>query len=223
VNASKDYINRYGLDRLLSRDLVELLRPQSRAPGELILRSGDPTGELLFFVEGKAKAYSTMENGHSVLAAFYRPFEVLGDVELFTSERYILSVEALSDTVCLCLPSADVKKAADRNSRLLEYLCGQLGRKLADRNRAESINLRYPVENRLASYLLAASDLEGVIIGTDNLGEIADFIGSSYRQLARALRCFREAGIVEDARGSIRVLDRSRLEPLARDRYDRRE
>ena len=99
------------------------------------------------------------------------------------------------------------------------YLCGRLGEKLADRAMAESINLRYPVENRLASYLLASMDDEGKVLGTDDLGELADFIGASYRQLARVVRRFRDIGILERARGRIRVLDASRLGPLARDLY----
>jgi len=221
MNEVNEYVRRYSLDRLLSKDLIERLRPQSRKPGEQIVRSGDPARELIFFVEGRAKAYSTMENGHSILAAFFKPIRVLGDVELFTSERYILSVEALTDTVCLHLSTETVKRAADRNCRLFMFLCGQLGEKLAARNVAESINLRYPVENRLASYLLAAIDPEGYIIGTDNLGDLADFIGASYRQLARAVRRFRDQGILDAERGRVRVLDRGKLEPLARDRYDR--
>ena len=165
--------------------------------------------------------YSVMENGHSILAAFHKPFEVLGDVELFTSDRYSLSVEALSDTVCLAVPTDAVKKASDRNCRLLTFLCGRLGRKLAYRNLAESINLRYPVENRLASYLLATAAEDGLIVGTDNLGEIADFIGASYRQLSRVVRRFRDAGILAKSRNRILVLDRKRLIPLAPDRYNR--
>ncbi len=215
------YARRWGLDRLLPRDMAEALRPVRRGPGRLILRSGDPARELLFFVEGRAKAYSILENGRGILAAFYQPLEVLGELELFTSDRYALSVEALTDTVCLALPAGAVKNAVDRSGRLLAFLCERLGRKLGERAQAESINLRYPVERRLASYLLAATDSEGRIVGTDDLGEVADFIGASYRQLARAVRRFRDLGILDRARGRIRVLDRSRLDPLAGDRYGR--
>ena len=160
-----------------------------------------------------------MDNGQSLLAAIYRPFDVLGEAEILSSERYTLSVEALSESVFLALSAAAIKKAADRNCRLFMYLCGRLGAKLSDRVVAESINLRYPVENRLASYLLAAADGEGWILGTDDLGELADFIGASYRQLARVVRRFREQGILDGARGRIRLLDARRLEPLARDPY----
>jgi CRP/FNR family putative post-exponential-phase nitrogen-starvation transcriptional regulator len=221
MDSVASYVQRYSLDSLLSADLLEALRPLHRGPGELIIRAGDPVSDLLFFVEGRIKIYSVMDNGQSLLAAIYRPFDVLGEVELFASKRYALSVEALTETTCLGLLVAAIRKSADRNYRLFMYLCGRLGAKLRDRIIAESINLRYPVENRLASYLLASTDGEGWILGTDDLGELADFLGSSYRQLARVVHRFRTAGILDRARGQIRVLDRVKLEPLARDLYVR--
>lgn len=215
----ESYVHRHALDTLLSPELIEALRPLRRGPGELIIRAGDPARDLLFLVEGRTKAYSVLENGQSVLASFYRPFDVLGEVELFAFKRYTLSVEALTDTVCLSLSAAAIRKAADRNCRLFMYLCSRLGAKLADRVVAESINLRYPVESRLASYLMAATDREGWILGTDNLGELADFLGASYRQLARVVRRFRAEGILDRKRGRIRILQREKLQPLAADRY----
>ena len=214
------YVSRHDLDTLLSADLVAALRPLRNSPGELILRAGDPVRDLLFFVEGRAKVYSTMENGQNLLAAFYKPFDVLGDVELFSRKRYALNVEALTDTVCLALSMASITKAADRNGRFFMYLCGRLGSKLAARVSVASINLRYPVENRLASYLIALSDAKGRDLGTDDLGELADFLGTSYRQLGRVVRRFRDEGILDNERGRIRVIDRTKLEPLARDLYE---
>jgi CRP/FNR family transcriptional regulator, putaive post-exponential-phase nitrogen-starvation regulator len=215
----KDYVKRYALDELLSVDLVESLRLVRRNPGELIIRAGDPVTDLLFFVEGKSKVFRTMDNGQNLLASFFRPFDVLGEVELFARDSYALNVEAITETICLGLPVGAIRKAADRNCRLFMYLCGRLGEKLAERNIAEAINLRYPVENRLASYLLASLDADGWIPGTDDLGELADFLGASYRQLARVVRRFREEGILDGRRGRIRVLDARKLEPLAHDLY----
>ena len=219
MDSADSYVRRYALDRLLSSELVAALRPLRRGPGELVIRSGEPAKSLLFFVEGRVKAYSTMDNGHSVLASFYRPFDVIGEAALFASEHYALNVEAIAPSVFLGLSVAAIKKAADRNCRLFMYLCGRLGAKLTDRMAAESINLRYPVENRLASYLVATADGEGWVLGTDDLGELADFIGASYRQLARVVRSFRDQGILDKARGRIRVLDARKLGPLARDLY----
>jgi CRP/FNR family transcriptional regulator, putaive post-exponential-phase nitrogen-starvation regulator len=215
------YVERYALRDILSPDLVGSLKLVEKEPGALLIRAGDPARDLFFFVEGRLKAYSTLENGQSVLAAFYKPFDVLGEAELFSSGSYALSVETLEKTVCLRLPVEAVAAAAERNVRLLTYLCGRLGAKLTDRMIAESINLRYPVENRLASYLMASMDGDGWIVGTDNLGELADFLGASYRQLSRAVAGLRAGGVMDKQRGRIRVLDRKRLEPLARDLYAR--
>jgi CRP/FNR family transcriptional regulator, putaive post-exponential-phase nitrogen-starvation regulator len=216
------YTRRYALDELLSPALFEAMSPLRRGPGELLVRSGDPARRLLFLVEGKAKSYSRLANGQSVLAAFCVPLEVLGEVELFAAERYELTVEAIEPTLCLALPIPLVRREAERNAKLLAFLCGRLGEKLMTSNRAESINLRYPVEARFASYLLASMAEDGRILGSDDLGEIADYIGSSYRQLARVVRRFREEGLLDKERGRVRVLDGSGLEPLAGDLYQGR-
>ena len=220
MDAVASYVRRFSLDKILSGDLLQLLTPVQRGPGELIIRADDQVRELLFLVEGRAKAYITMESGESHLASFFKPFEVFGEVEIFAFERYNLSVEALTETVCLSVPATAIKKAAERNWRLFMFLCGRLGAKLEARNIAGSINVRYPVVNRLASYLLAAGDGKGLVLGTDDLGEIANFLGTSYRQLARVVRRFRDQGILAKTRGRIRVLNKAKLTGFARDRYD---
>ncbi|HEY9594750.1 MAG TPA: cyclic nucleotide-binding domain-containing protein, partial [Spirochaetia bacterium] len=167
MTAIDDYVRRHSLDRLLSSDLVTALRLVRHASGDLILRADDPVRDLLFFVEGRAKCYTTLENGQVAIAAFYKPFDVLGDVELFSLKRYTHTVEAITATVCLDLPVTALMKAAERNGRLFMYICGRLGTKLATRVAVSSVNLRYPVENRFATFLLAAIDGTGQVIGTD--------------------------------------------------------
>ena len=213
------YVERHRLRDVLSDEIIATLKLIAKEPGELLVRAGDPADWLYFFVEGRIKAYSTLENGQSVLAAFYKPFDVIGEAEIFSSGSYALSVEALTRSVCLRVPARAVAAAAERNVRLLVYLCGRLGAKLTERMLAESINLRYPVETRLASYLLAAMDDKGRLAGTATLGELADFLGASYRQLSRAVANLRAAGVLDPRRGELRVLSRKRLEPLARDLY----
>lgn len=214
------YIERHRLGRILSPELLSSLELRRYDRGQRIIGAGEPVDGLYFFVEGRAKVYSQMENGSSLLVRFYGPFDILGDVELFSFDSFILNVETLENTVCLFLDKRIIKDRAGANSALLEELCARLGRKLAEFNASAAINLRYPVENRLASYLLAVECAEECrTLGTENLGELADLLGSSYRQLSRVLRLFKDEGILEEKWGSIRVLDRGRLEALARDAY----
>jgi len=219
MDSIESYVRRHRLADLLSPDLAASLRLVRRSSGELLIRSGDPARDLLFFVEGRVKSFSILGNGQSVLAAFSRPFDVFGEAELLSAERYTLSIEAVDDSACLALSAESIRRSAERNCRLFMFLCARLGSKLSSRIIAESINLRYTVERRLASYLLAAADGEGRLRGAADLGELADFIGASYRQLSRAVRRFREEGLVEGKKGSLRVLDRARLAPYAADSY----
>lgn len=213
------YVQRYGLRDLLSADLLSTLLPRPCPAGDLLLRSGDALDHLYFFVEGRAKVSSHLENGSTLLVRFYRPFDILGDVELFGSRTCFLDVEAIEDCLCLALPSRALDAALDRNSRLLAHLCGRLGAKLTESNSAAAINLRYPVENRLASYLLAYEGRRSLGLGANNLGEVADLLGTSYRQLSRVIKRFREEGLLEVGRGDFKLKDRQGLEALARDLF----
>ena len=100
------YVGRFALDKILSEDLLDSLRALRYAPGETYTSARPNLRRLLFFVDGKAKVYSRMENGSSLLVRFYTPFDILGDVELFAFDRCLLDVVALSETVCLALDAA---------------------------------------------------------------------------------------------------------------------
>lgn len=218
MESIETYSDRYGLKELLSPELRSSMRLIRRGAGEYLIRSGDPAENLLFFVEGRAKVYSKMENGTSLLVRFYRPFDILGDVEIFAFERYIMDVVCITEAACVAVPVSAIRKRAAENAPLLMKLCARLGTKLADFNVSSAINLRYPVENRLASYLMATIESPGMS-ATDDLGELADMLGASYRQLSRVVRRFRAEGILGSRRGRITVLDAGKLEPLARDYY----
>ncbi|MBN2874858.1 MAG: cyclic nucleotide-binding domain-containing protein [Spirochaetales bacterium] len=211
------YVRRFGLADMLDETALAALRLMRYGKGDLIIRSGDDVDAVLFVVEGEAKAYNSLDNGQRVLAAFYQPLDIIGEAELFSSQRYALSVEAMTSAVCLRLGVDTILAGAKPDCRLLSYICGRLGSKLTDRFKADSINLRYTVETRLAMYLLASAGDKGFCHA--GLGDIADFIGCSYRQLSRVVRAFRGKGILDNIRGTLVVRDGGALELLADDLY----
>lgn len=216
VNEIDVYADRFGLRSLLSRGLYRELELERHARGSPVIRSGDEADRLLFFVEGRAKTFRVLENGNVLVVRFSEPFDVIGEAELFSQGGYVLDIEAVYDCVFLSLRSALVRAQVDDNARLLAELCARLGRKLTAFNVASAINLRYPVENRLAGYLAGLGDGERATL---SLGELADALGTSYRQLSRVVGRFRDEGILERARGSLIVRDSERLRELTRDSY----
>ena len=224
-NLIRHYQKRYRISEILSDDLMSQLSVFHFNPREYIIRTHDPLKRLYFFVEGKAKVFMTMENGKSLMMRFYEPFEIIGDVEFACYDHHICNLQAISPVTCLGIDISAVKRSIEANTNLLLYICKSLGQKLATFNMSSAINQMYPLENRLASYLIAISnhseDHSGIIkeIYADNLTELAALLGTSYRQLTRVIRKFRDAGILGRDDKEMVILDFEQMKQLSSDVY----
>ncbi len=58
---------------------------------------------FFFLVKGKAKVYTTLSNGKSLLLCFYNDFKLLGDVEIINLENASSNVQVIEDTYCLAI------------------------------------------------------------------------------------------------------------------------
>lgn len=82
-----------------------------------------------------------------------------------------------------------------------------------------SINLLYPLENRLASYILATGERvnnneERIIKFNENLTEIGELLGTSYRHLLRTLNNLSCKGAIRKKSNYFQVLDEKILKSL---------
>ena len=91
----------------------------------------------------------------------------------------------------------------------MRYLARTLSNRLYHANHNTAISINYPVENRLASYLISSAQQ---LIIKDNFVQVAEMIGCSYRQLQRVLNDFVSVGIfVKVKRGNYLITDESAL------------
>jgi CRP-like cAMP-binding protein len=215
----------FELDRLLPADTLARCAIREFTEGEAIVREGGDARHLLFFVEGRAKVYRHLALGRSALVALYEPLSVLGDLEFARFDRYRFDVVASRPSKALALPYACIASSPERHARLILRLARGLASKLDGFNARAAAGMRHPVEARLAAFLVAHA--EGPRSGDGgfrlSLGEIADLIGASYRQLGRVVAAFRGKGLVSAARGSIEALDLSALKRLSLDPFPYRE
>jgi CRP/FNR family putative post-exponential-phase nitrogen-starvation transcriptional regulator len=214
----ENYLKKYHLNDILDDSLRADLKLYYFTPGQHIVRNDEPLKHFYFFVEGKAKVYSLLENGKSLLVRFYNPLEIIGEVELFTSGRNICNVQAINKVTCIGINSDRMKQKYKENNQLLIYLCKSLSNKLLNFNISSSINLTYPLENRLAGYLVAITE-KNEQIQTDNLSELADLLGTSYRHLTRTISNFSKKGIIIKKKNEFEILNREKLEYLAKEIY----
>ena len=217
------YLNKYNLKDILTDEIHRELKLFRYSPGELIIRSDDTIVNLLFFVEGKAKVYFLLANGKSLLCRFYKPIEVIGEAELFNSTQYYSNIQAITEVICIGFKVELITKSLQSNHKLLKYFCQSLGSKLTTFNLSSATNLMYPLENRLASYFIAISNTDYYNessferIHTESMTELADLLGSSYRNLTRTIKKFENNGILRKNGKAIEILQMDKLEELAKE------
>jgi len=219
------YLNKFNLHDILSQEIIKNLSLFHFKAGNYLVRANDPVEYFYFYVEGKSKVFILLENGKSLLVRFYEPFELVGDVEFVSYEHQICNMQAITDVLCIGIKMKILKKYIESNTKLLLFICKSLGHKLATFNMSSAINQMYPLENRLASYLTAVSDLNSPMTGrikdihTENLTELADILGTSYRQLTRVIKQFKDQGILDRVGKKFKILDTQQMQNLSRDIY----
>lgn len=185
--------------------------------GDYLLYQGQQLDYLYILVEGKLKTSHTTANGLTVLNCFAYPISVLGEVEFLNQRDVINNIYALQTSYCLRLSIELYQDILFNDPVFMRYLAQTISCKLYDSNQNSSISMNYPVENRLASYLISC---ENDMIIEDNFASVAEMIGCSYRQLQRVLNDFCKKNYIKKIKRShYEILNPSVLKQLGKDLY----
>lgn len=219
------YITKYNINDIFSLDMKQYMELFLFTKNEYICKIDESLDYLFFFVEGKAKIYSTLSNGKSLLLCFYTPFKVLGEAEFLHYETANSNVQIIEDAYCIGISFENIRKLAMNDSKFLRFACDNLGQKLIRLSKYSSINLLYPLENRLASYILAytsksINDGVNLVVFEGNLSEVAELLGTSYRHLLRTLNSLCTQKLIKKNMQSYEILNLGKLKKLAGDLYE---
>lgn len=215
------YIQQFSLNTLFQSDMSRYMELFLFRKGETICESSFELKYLYFLVSGKLKVYTILSEGKSLLLRFNKPLSVIGDVEFLNQLLVRCNVEAQSDSELIGIKFQDLYQHAYNDPVFLRFLISNLSHKLSTISNSASVNLLYPLENRLASYLWSVNvngdevEVEG--IKTQKLTEIAMLLGTSYRHLNRILKQFRQEGIISETKGTLSVTDLVKLKTLAKE------
>lgn len=224
IKELKYYIDKFNISDIFEKDMTMFMELHSFLRGEQIYRTNEKTEYLYFLVKGKFKVLTIPKNGKALLLRFYQPFQILGDVELLCHVDSISSLEVLNEVTCIGIPQQIIRDYCMKDTKFLYFMAQSLAQKLLESSISSSINLIYPLENRLASYILASvqddENYHGIGgIASNKLTDMADFLGTSYRHLNRTLSNFQSKKLIKKERKYIEILDRKKLEELAGDLY----
>ncbi|MMZ46691.1 Regulatory protein YeiL [compost metagenome] len=216
----KYFLQLHELESILYEPLHPYLSLHRLEQGEKLCLQGDPIEHLYILVQGKVKIYTSSTEGKTLILCFKTPIEVIGDVEYIRNSHVINTVEAVSPIYVIGIHHQWMNKYGRDYAPLLQFLLDVVTRKFCLDSDFSSFNLMYPVEVRLASYLLSVSFDESNTafheeLRASSLVDVANLIGTSYRHLNRVIRKMIEDGWVERTKGYIVIRDRKGLSELA--------
>lgn len=221
----ENYIKKYNIGDFFGINMKEYMELHIFQKGSHIVKTNEAINYFYFFVDGKVKVYTVLQNGKSLLFRLYEPLNIIGDVEFIGCDTANSNIEAINECLCIGISMKNIRKYAVNDPTFLKCMCTSLGKKFISSSIASSINILYPLENRLSSYLLAIAPqnsqylkLDGGIL-TDKFTEMADLLGTSYRHLIRTINKLCDEKIIRKEKNSIVILNINELEKLAGDLY----
>jgi CRP-like cAMP-binding protein len=213
------YLAAYRLKAVFPEQMMPHLSLYHFNRGELICAQGDTPEQLYVLVKGKIKIYTTSILGKALILSFKTPLEVIGDIEYIQHIDIINTVEAVTPVTMIGIPQRKMKEHGS-HAPFLQFLLDIITRKFALKTNFLRFSLMYPVEVRLASYLLSISndeaDREAPPIRM-NLTDVANLIGTTYRHLNRIIADLCTQGLIERSKGALTILNREGLQQLAQD------
>ncbi|MEK5297310.1 Crp/Fnr family transcriptional regulator [Bacillus sp. FSL R5-0659] len=208
------YLKAHQLENVFHQKLISHVSLWRYEQGELICSKGDQREHLYLLVKGKLKIFTTTKEGKTFILCFKHPLEAIGDIEYVQQTDMVNTVEAVTEVHMLRISHQALMRHAKDDPRILAFLLKGITNKFYTKSNDLSFHLLYPVEVRLASYLLS------VLTGDNSasalrLTDAASLIGTSYRHINRVIQQFCEKGLIERQRGEITILDRKGLLEIA--------
>ncbi len=199
------------LSHLFSFPIHEVIQLHQFERGEWIVREGTPPNYLFYVLEGTAKIYMTHQNGKISLLNFIMPFEFIGEMELLQASFYSKGVQTSTKVTCLAIPYTCRDQILE-DPLFLRHLCLFLSEKTAKMTIKYSTSLAFPLENRLAEFILQTADGD---IYKEKHVTVCDYLGVSYRHLLHVLAQFCEQQILKKDGRYYRILNEEALQKLA--------
>lgn len=219
----ENFYNELDMQKLFNKDMKRYMKLLKFEMHEYLCREDEELEYFMFLVQGKAKVFKSLPNGRSSLLSFYNSFRAIGDIEFIKEEVVSGTLQALSTCYCLAIPMDITRNQLIEDSKFLKFACESLAEKLAAISMNSSINLLYPLENRLASYIneiLLLNKNGNIYVDFDeSLVNIAEHLGSSYRHLLRTLNVLCEKDVLQKDSKGYRVTNKNKLVELAGDLY----
>jgi len=215
------FLQKYELDEIFKPVGTEQFDLLHVPKGRIICSKGDEISNLYVLVEGKVKIYTTTLDDKRLILRFQEALGLIGDIEFIQGTPVLHTIEASTECCFITIPYVVLRKTAINDPQFLTFLLDIVTKRFRAKTDAATLNLLYPVEVRVASYLLSTkADDERLLYHEEakdsSMTDIADMIGTSYRHLNRVLKKLCNEEVIEKAGGQIFIKNIKMLREIAR-------
>ncbi|WML38112.1 transcriptional regulator YeiL [Neobacillus sp. OS1-2] len=207
------FLEEYSISYLFSFPIEEFLEVHEYERDEWIIQEGMRPDFLFYVIEGKAKIYVTHQNGKVSLINFIKEEDFFGEMELLHPIYYTKGIQASTTTICYAIPYHRCRTKMLEDAAFLRELAKFLSIKSTQMAAKYTQSLSFPLENRLAEFILQTADGE---IYKEKHVTVCDFLGVSYRHLLYVLAQFCDKGYLQKEGRHYRILQPNELNMLAR-------
>lgn len=187
------------------------------APKGTVLHNGDMdcTG-LLLVKSGQLRAYILSDEGREI--TLYRLFD--RDMCLFSAScmmrsiQFDITIQAEKDTELWVIPAEIYKQVMDESAPLSNFTGEVMAARFSDVMWLIEQILWKSFDKRLAAFLLEETAIEGTHTLRITHELIGNHMGNPREVVTRMLRYFQSEGMVKLSRGTVEIVDESRLRRL---------
>lgn len=213
-NLKKHYLADPFYRQFFPEDLADRISLVRCRNGEDIICQGQAGTALYVLLSGRCSVSQLLPSGRTVILRTHAAPCLFGEIELLRGQEAAMSIRTLQDCDLFRLPLDQVRNRLINDNRFLRNLCMYITEKEAKNSMQLFQTFAYPLENRLALFIL--NNLEGSRFRIKKV-YIADSLGVSYRQTENIMRRFTEQGILRKQGLVYTVRDREALETLCRE------
>lgn len=208
----RQYLRQVPLTEYFDFDITPFLSVVQFESGETILKEGTVPASLYYMIDGRAKLFLTHENGRISLINFLDGPCFIGEMEFIGAQEYSNGITAITLCTCFAMDVHSCRTEILEDKTFLRNLCLFLGRKAIGNTYNYSCNQSYPLNVRLAHFILLTA--HGVWYRETHT-EAAEFLGVSYRHFLYVLAGLVRSGVLEKTEQGYRIRDKAALEILA--------
>lgn len=185
-----------------------------------LFNQGDSSSHVAVLLEGKVKVSSYSSDGHEVVHGLQIPVALLGELSAIDGRPRSATVTALERVTVLSIPVQPFTEFLERQPRVALALLRVVAHRLRDSDLRQLELGTMDVPARLARRLVELAEGHGreSDSGIDlplplTQEELAQWVGASREAVVRALRGFRDRGLIATQRKRVLIRD---LEGLRR-------